>query len=280
MTDTSLIGKRYVITGANTGVGRATAAALAERGADVVLACRSAARASEALDAIPGARFLHLDLSDLDSVRRAAASLEGVRVDVLVNNAGVGGARGATRQGFELAFGVNHLGHALFTSLIAWDRVVHLGSGSHEKATGLDFASLRRPTRSLLGFREYATSKLAVMLFHRELVRRGRASYVADPGDVASDAWRHVPWPVRPLLTRSMKPPSEGARTPLFCVTEPDLAPGLYCDRRPRLPSALAEDEALAAELWEHTARWTGSEVEGAPRSARRMAPPTTEEPG
>lgn len=255
--------KRIVVTGANTGVGRATAAALASWGAEVILACRSAARASEALRTIPGSRFLHLDLADLGSVRRAAATLEGVRVDVLINNAGIGGARGATAQGFELAFGVNHLGHALFTSLVRWDRVVHLGSGSHEQATGLDFAALRRPTKSLLGFREYAASKLAVMLFHRALVQRGRRSYVADPGDVASDAWRRVPWPVRPWLTRSMKSPAEGAQTPVFCAVTHDLPTGLYCDARPREPSTLARDPALAEQLWQRTFEWTGEWTHG-----------------
>ncbi|MFK7987051.1 MAG: SDR family NAD(P)-dependent oxidoreductase [Sandaracinaceae bacterium] len=252
-----LTGKRVVVTGANTGVGRATADALAARGAEVILACRSAARASDALRTIPGARFLHLDLADLASVRRAAVALEGTRVDVLINNAGVGGARGETAQGFELAFGVNHLGHALFTSLVRWERVVHLGSGSHEKARGLDFSALARPTRSLLGFREYAASKLAVMLFHHALVHRGRRSYVADPGDVASDAWRRVPWPARPLLTRSMKSPAEGALTPVFCAVSPNLPEGLYCDRRPRAPSTLAEDPALAEALWRRTQEWT-----------------------
>ena len=247
----------FLITGANTGVGRATAEALARHGARVILACRSEARAEDALRHIPGARFLQLDLADLDSVRAAAASVSGLRLDALINNAGVAGARGLTRQGFELAFGVNHLGHYLLTRLCAFDRVVHLGSGSHEKARRLDLDALRQPTRSLTGFAEYARSKLAVMLFHRALQRRGVQSFVADPGDVASDAWRHVPWPIRPLLTCRMKPPSEGARTPVFCATE-RLTPGLYCDRAPRAPGPLALDDALAEALWRRSEGWTG----------------------
>ena len=120
-----------------------------------------------------------------------------------------------------------------------------------------DLDALRQPTGSLTGFAEYARSKLAVMLFHRALQRRGVQSFVADPGDVASDAWRHVPWPIRPLLTCRMKPPGEGARTPVFCATE-RLTPGLYCDRAPRAPGPLALDDALAEALWRCSEGWTG----------------------
>jgi len=250
-----LSGRVYLVTGANTGVGRATAEALGRRGARVILACRSEARAADALRSVPGSRFLRLDLGDLDSVRAAAASLGALRLDALVNNAGVAGARGVTRQGFERAFGVNHLGHFLLTRLCRFDRVVHLGSGSHERARSLGLEAARAPTRSLTGFREYARSKLAVMLFHHALVRRGVRSLVADPGDVASDAWRHVPWPVRPLITCRMKAPAEGAETPVWCATEA-VAPGLYCDRAPRAPAPLARDDALAEGLWAASERW------------------------
>ena len=126
----------------------------------------------------------------------------------------------------------------------------------------MDLDSLRGPTRSLTGIREYATSKLCVMLFALELARRfegtDRRSVVADPGDVASDAYRHVPWPVRAWMTRGMRSVEEGAETPVFCATDGAADNGaLYADRRPRAPSPLARDEALACELWDRSERWT-----------------------
>ena len=260
MRDLDLEGRRYLVTGANTGVGRATAEQLAARGARVLLACRSAERARAALESI-GARatFVPLDLGDLASVIRCAADARG-RFDALINNAGVGGARGLTLDGFEYAFGVNHLGHYLLTRLMLprVDRVVHLSSGSHFHADGVDFEMLTRPTASLTGVREYAVSKLCVMLFHHELARRGAASVAADPGDVASDAFRHVPCLARWWITRSMKPPREGARTPVHCATEAVEAGSFYVDREARPPSELSLEPTLGDALWRRSARWVG----------------------
>jgi NAD(P)-dependent dehydrogenase (short-subunit alcohol dehydrogenase family) len=260
-----LEGRRYVITGANTGVGRATAEALAARGARVVLACRSVERGRAAAANIDRAEVVHLDLADLDSVRRAADVLGREPIDALINNAAVAGARGTTRQGFELAFGVNHLGPYLLTRLLLerCARVVHLTSGSHATAARPRFERLRRRTPSLLGIPEYATSKLCALVFHHELARRLRGTptvtVAADPGAVASDAFRHVPWPIRIWITRGMKPPREGARTSVFCATAPSLESGTcFVDERPFTPSALSRDEALARELWDRSAEWTG----------------------
>jgi retinol dehydrogenase-12 len=279
-----LRGRRYVITGANTGVGRATALALAARGADLVLACRSAGRAAAAIAAIsalPDAgavELVHMDLASLASVRRAAAEISrhDRPVDALINNAGVGGARGITEDGFELAFGVNFLGHYLLTrallpSLAPGARIVHLSSGSHRSARALDLEAVRRSTASLTGIAEYAISKLCVMLFHHELARRSagssRISIAADPGDVASEAWRHVPWPVRAWMTRSMQTPEQGARTSVLCATAPlgarspsDASGRLYAAEREVAPSALSLDASLARELWERSAAWVGLE--------------------
>jgi len=267
-----LCGRTYVITGANTGVGRATAEALAARGARLLLACRSLERAREVeratRDIGADVHLVELDLADLISVRRAAEAIARLapRIDALINNAGVAGARGLTKDGFELAFGVNCLGHFLLTHLLLPQvrRVVHLGSGSHARVEALDLDSLRAPTRTLTGVREYAASKLCVMLFHHEIARRWSlpVSVAADPGDVASDAWRRVPWPIRPLLTRSMKPPRDGALTSLFCATDPSIegqSGRSFVDCREDTPSALSQDAALARELWKRCAEWTAT---------------------
>ncbi|MBX3274627.1 MAG: SDR family NAD(P)-dependent oxidoreductase [Sandaracinaceae bacterium] len=265
----SLAGKRVAVTGANTGVGRATAEALAAEGAEVVLVCRSAARARAALDAV-GARgsLVVADLASLESVREAARVLSARPLDALVLNAAVAGARGLTADGFELAFGTNHLGHFLLARLLepalALDaRVVHLGSGAHERVRALDLDALARPTRSRTGVAEYAVSKLCVMLFHQELARRfegtGRRSVAADPGDVASEAYRNVPCLVRWLVTARMKPPSEGARPTRFCLGSERAQNGrLYDANGERAPSLLARDAALAAALWARSEAWTG----------------------
>ena len=155
-----------------------------------------------------------LDLADLDSVRACAAAFlaTGEPLNVLVNNAGIGGAHGLTRQGFELTFGVNHLGHFALTNALlgcltasAPARVVTVASDAHYSARGIYFEALRRRARGITGLREYAVSKLCNVLFSQELARRtadtGVTSYALHPGVVASDIWRRVPWPVRPLMT-------------------------------------------------------------------------------
>ena len=142
-----LAGKVMLITGANTGIGRVTAEALAERGARVILACRSEEKTRPVVDGILAAggdaRFIPLDLADLDSVRAAATKVLATDepLHVLINNAGLAGLRGLTKQGFELIFGTNHLGHFLLTELLlprlrksAPARIVNVSSGSHYQA--------------------------------------------------------------------------------------------------------------------------------------------------
>jgi len=274
-----LEGRFIVVTGANTGIGRETAVRLAERGASVVLACRSEERTLPVLDQIRAlgageARFVPLDLADLESVRACAARIDsmGRPIDVLVNNAGLAGARGATRQGFELAFGTNHLGHFALTMRLmprviaaGRARIVNVASIGHYRAKGIDFDAIRKPTRSLTALPEYAVSKLANVLFTRELARRvgprGVHSYALHPGAVASDAWRRVPWPLRPLMKLGMISNAEGAKTTLFCATSPDVADqnGLYYEKcLEKRPSALALDDALAEQLWAKSVELTG----------------------
>jgi retinol dehydrogenase 12 len=265
-----------LVTGANTGIGRVTARELARSGMHVVVAARDEAKGREAVAAIRAetgshsVEFLRLDLGSLASVRAAAREFlaKGIPLRVLVNNAGVGGQRGRTADGFELHFGINHLGHFLLTTLLrdalvasAPARIVNVSSKAHLDATaGIDWSRVEGSTRSFTGLPEYAASKLANILFTKELARRladtGVTTYALHPGVIASDVWRRIPWPIRPLVTRNMLSVDEGARTTLHCATSPDAATetGLYYDQcAPRDPLPLANDAALARELWERS---------------------------
>jgi NAD(P)-dependent dehydrogenase (short-subunit alcohol dehydrogenase family) len=278
----ALAGRFIVLTGANTGIGRATAESLAAQGATIVLACRTEERTRPVLEAVRAlgrgsAEFIPLDLGDFASTRECAARIAAVGrpIDVLINNAGLAGKRGATRDGFELAFGTNHLGHFLLTMLLLRRpgaapsaRIVNVASKAHYDAKGIDFEAVRRPTRSFTGLPEYAVSKLANVLFTRELARRmgtsGVHSYALHPGVVASDAWRRVPWPIRPLMKLGMISSEEGAKTTLYCATSPEVADasGRYYDAcREKTPSALAQDDALAGRLWERSVEFTGADL-------------------
>jgi retinol dehydrogenase-12 len=279
VVERDLDGRTFLVTGGNTGIGRATVTALAGRGGRVYLAARSRAKGEAAAGEVraatsnDGVFFLPLDLADLDSVRACAADFlaRDEPLHVLVNNAGVAGRSGLTRQGFELMFGVNHLGHFLLTlSLLdrltasGPARVVTVSSDAHYSASGIDFDAVRRPGRGLTKMGEYAVSKLANVLFSHELARRtdgtGLTCYALHPGVVASDIWRRVPWPVRPLVTRRMLSVEDGAATSLYCATSPEVAQdsGLFYDAcAVRAASRVATGE-LAAELWKRSEGWTG----------------------
>lgn len=274
-----------LITGANTGIGLVTARALARQGAQLFITCRNAEIAHSALQQIHtdsgNARVesLVMDLADFTSVRACAQAFlaRDLPLHLLVNNAGLAGGRGLTASGFELAFGVNHMGHFLFTQLLqerirasAPARIVTVASRAHFRATGLDWDALRQRTRSRTGLKEYSNSKLANVLFSAELGRRlagsGVNTYALHPGVVASDVWRSVPWPIRPLMKLRMLTPEEGAKTSLYCATAAKVATdsGLYYDKcKSRPPSAMASDMALAAQLWQHSTQWAGLSVTG-----------------
>jgi dehydrogenase/reductase SDR family protein 13 len=275
-----LANKTFIVTGANAGIGKITATELARRGAHVLLACRSKDKTAAVIEEIhratgtTTAEYVQLDLGDLASVRACAGGIaaRGTPIHGLINNAGMAGSKGLTRDGFELTWGVNHLGPYLFTRLLldrvkqaGQARIVNVASASHYNATGIDWDALKQPTRSATGMREYAVSKLSNVLFAKELARRldgtGVTTYALHPGVVATDVWRRVPGPLRWLIKRFMITPEQGAVASLRCATDPELAgqTGRYYDvgGKEKEPSKLAGDAELARALWTRSAEWT-----------------------
>jgi retinol dehydrogenase 12 len=273
-------GQTFLITGGNTGIGLATATELARRGGRVYVACRSEAKGSHAVASIVAATgnahvsYLPLDLADLGSVRACAKEFlaTGQPLHALINNAGVAGQHALTADGFEVAFGVNHLGHFVLTTALldrlaatAPARIVNVSSDAHYQARGIDFTALRRRARTVTGMHAYAVSKLCNVLFTQELARRldgsGITTYALHPGMVGSDMWRKVPWPVRSVLTARMLTTEQGAQTSLYCATSDEVAgqSGRFYDKcAERKPSGVATPD-LGRILWERSEAWAGS---------------------
>jgi len=274
--------RTFLVTGGNTGIGLATATALVRDGGRVYIACRDPERGQAAVAAIESAAggssvgLLPLDLTSLASVQACAREFlaRDEPLHVLINNAGVAGARGLTADGFELHFGVNHLGHFALTMLLLdrlkasgpGARVVNVSSEAHYNATGIDWDAVRRKTQSFTGMREYAVSKLCNVLFTQELARRlgggdtAVTAYALHPGVVASDIWRRVPQPFRALVTRRLLSTEQGALTSLHCATSPDAASssGLFYDKCRDVAANPVATPELAELLWRRSAEWTG----------------------
>jgi retinol dehydrogenase 12 len=276
MATADLEGRTFFVTGANSGIGRAMVEALAARGAGVVLASRSEERTKPVLDGIrtrhpaADAQFLPLDVSDLGSVRRAAERFlaSGHPLDVLINNAGIAGTRALSREGFDLTYATNHIGPFLLTNLLLpklreapQGRIVNVASVAQMRVKQIDWSLLERrtePRRS--GFADYAATKLMNVLHAKELARRLAdtrvTTYALHPGAVASNVWRSLPQPLQWFMKLFMLSNEAGALTPLYCATAPELSTstGRYYDKcREIPPNPLANDAALAKELWAKT---------------------------
>jgi NAD(P)-dependent dehydrogenase (short-subunit alcohol dehydrogenase family) len=244
-------GRTAVITGANTGLGYETAAALAAKGAHVVLAVRNTDKGQAAADLIsrrsPGASVAvqELDLTSLASIRAAAEQLRAAHdsIDLLINNAGVMFTpRSTTKDGFELQFGTNHLGHFAFTGLLLdhmvaapGSRVVTVSSVGHRFArNGIRFDDLQwEKDYSRVG--AYGQAKLANLMFTYELQRRlrgtGTIAAAAHPGGSRTELTRNLP-PLLGAVTKLAEPlfqPAEmGALPQLRAATDPGVIGGQY----------------------------------------------------
>jgi NAD(P)-dependent dehydrogenase (short-subunit alcohol dehydrogenase family) len=243
-------GRTAVITGANSGLGFETATALAAKGARVVLAVRNPERGSAAADlirrAIPAASLAvqELDLTSLDSVRAAAKELrtQHESIDLLINNAGVMMTpKSTTKDGFELQFGTNHLGHFALTNLLLdrvlaapGSRIVSVSSVGHRFISGIRFDDLQWDR----GYRRsgaYGQSKLANLMFTYELQRRLEGTktiaVVAHPGSSRTELLRHLPRllaSIRPLVEPLFQPSDMGALPTLRAATDPGVLGGQY----------------------------------------------------
>ncbi|XP_056415415.1 retinol dehydrogenase 14 [Hyla sarda] len=272
-------GKTVIITGANCGIGRATAAELLRLEARVILACRDLERAEEAARELREETgdsgevvVKQLDLSSLKSVRRFCQEVvrEEPKVDVLINNAGVFQCPYMkTEDGFEMQFGVNHLGHFLLTHLLlgllkssAPSRIVVVSSKLY-KYGEINFDDLNSE-KSYGRSAAYSRSKLANILFTRELARRlegtGVTINVLHPGIVRTNLGRHINIPVlvKPLFNvvswAFFKSPAEGAQTSVFLASSPEVegVSGKYfgdCKEEDLLPKAM--DDLVARKLWD-----------------------------
>jgi NAD(P)-dependent dehydrogenase (short-subunit alcohol dehydrogenase family) len=244
-------GRVAVITGSNTGLGYETAAALAAKGAHVVLAVRNLDKGKDAATLIHRASpdadvaLQELDLTSLQSIRAAARQLRSDhdRIDLLINNAGVAGTpKSTTKDGFELQFGTNHLGHFAFTGLlldrllpVAASRVVTVSSIGHRFRADIHFDDLQWK-RSYNGVAAYLQAKLANLLFTYELQRRlaphgTTIAAAAHPGVSSTELMRHLPaWAaaVYPVIEPMFQNASLGALPTLRAASDPAVLGGQY----------------------------------------------------
>ena len=277
----ALDGRVCIVTGANKGIGNATAHALAGMGATVVLACRNTDAGVVAQQAIrestgnPNVSAMPLDLASLASVRQFAADFTAThdRLNVLVNNAGIyTSKRALTEDGFERTWEVDYLSHFLLTNLLmdalrrgAPSRVINVSSAGHQMGR-IEFDDLNRERR-WSGIRAYGQAKLAQILFTKEFSRRfagtGVSAFAVHPGAVRTDWSRggrgmrvgaRIAWPF--MLT-----PDEGADTIVWLASLPETdgwSGQYFAKRRPEQPKSDAEDREVARRLWETSAELTG----------------------
>jgi NAD(P)-dependent dehydrogenase (short-subunit alcohol dehydrogenase family) len=285
MTD-DMTGRTVLITGGNAGIGQETAVALATAGAEVVFTSRDATRGEDARAEIrerstsAAVDVMPLDLASFASVRDFAKQWSDTHdhLDVLVNNAGlVLSSRRETVDGNEMTFQVNHLGPFLLTRLLREQlvagrdaRIVNVSSDAHKSARhGLDFDDLQSTGR-YRSFGVYGKTKLANILFTRELARRwddtGITANAVHPGFVASSFGRDgdtglLGKLVFPILKPFALSPAQGAQTQVYVASAAELAGitgGYWVKSAPATPSTAAQDDAAAARLWEVSEQLVG----------------------
>lgn len=275
-------GKTCLITGANSGIGKATALELAAMGATVVMLCRDSAKGEAARDEIvtktgnQNVSVMIADLASLESIRTFVKNFLDThkRLDVLINNAAIfPTSRTETSDGFETQFGVNHLAPFLLTHLLldllkasAPSRIVNVSSALHHKAT-LDFDDLQYELNKYRTMEAYGRSKLANVLFTYELSRRLEGSGVTvnclHPGVVRTGLMRNLPFFLQPIVRLAgllMLSPEGGAQTSVYVATSPDLdgVTSEYFDKcAVARSSGASHDAESGVRLWKISAELT-----------------------
>jgi len=282
-----LDGKTVVITGANTGIGKETALDLSRRGAKIVMLCRNVEKAevaaTEIRKATEGEVVVHkMDLSSLASVREAAEQLGNSleKIDILINNAGIMACpEMRTTEGFELQFGTNHLGHFLLTNLLMplikkaapGARIVNVSSLAHEKGA-MQWDDLNWEKTSYDSIAAYCQSKLANVLFTKELARKGDGSgvtvYALHPGVINTELGRHIKDTYGTLAEFAFKMAGpfiktavNGAQTSIYCAVDEGLADKsgkYYSDCKEKAVARQGDSMEDAKRLWDISEELTG----------------------
>lgn len=277
----TMTGKRVLVTGATGGIGYETARAIAKEGAELIIVGRNAEKTKTVTEELKTASgnqnisFLLADLSSMAAVRKLAADFLAKydRLDVLVNNAGgVNMTSEKTVDGFELTFAANHLSYFLLTNLLvpalekaAPSRVVCVASEAHRGAT-IDFDDLM--TQPYSSFKAYGRSKLANILFGRELAKRLEKKRITvnslHPGVVSTNFFAGKPGiygVIGKVAGVFMISPEKGAKTSIYLATSPEVegVTGKYFDKcKPKIPNQQAQDDAAAQRLWVESEKLTG----------------------
>jgi NAD(P)-dependent dehydrogenase (short-subunit alcohol dehydrogenase family) len=281
-----LDGKTVVITGANTGIGKVTAMDLSKRGARVVMLCRDMEKAEGAAEEIrkatEGEVVVHkLDLASLASVRECAEQLGNSleKIDILINNAGIMACpEMRTKEGFEMQIGTNHFGHFLLTNLLLpllkkaapTARIVNVSSMAHTRGHMLwdDINWEKTPYNAI---QAYGQSKLANILFTKELARKGEGSgvnaYSLHPGVINTELGRHLKDTFGPMVCvwklamPFIKTAESGANTTIYCAVDESIADHngrYYSDCAEKQPAPQAEIIEDAKKLWEVSEQLVG----------------------
>ncbi|CAG8740447.1 34104_t:CDS:2, partial [Racocetra persica] len=277
-----LSGKVAIVTGGNNGIGFITVRELARKNAHVFIASRNKEKGESAVEQIKketknnAIEFLQLNLQNLNSVKHAAETFlaRNLPLHILVNNAGIMVTPfETTEDGIQDQFGVNHIGHFLFTILLlptikasAPSRIVNVSSLVHDRAKGIDFDKLNDPN-AYTPFERYYQSKLANVLFTTELDKKlaGTNVYCVIKTDLYGSFVSSLGSWTKPLVSigrHFMLTPDDGALTQLYCATSPEIEEKNYRGKyfvpfgELGKPSAPAKDEELAKKLWDFSERF------------------------